>query len=402
MPPRSRTGSGPACRPDHCRRRRGEHRRCSRRRARPRPASGTASSPSTTRRGHGPLARASASLYDIVFYIAVVIFFLVEGLIVWSAFRYRRKATDTELPPQTHGNNLVEVIWTIDPDDHRRRSCSCSPGRRSTRSRRRSPRRPRAGRRGAVPVVVRVPRRRGGRATVLFTQPLPVGEDGGLVLPVGEPMHHRPPPEDVIHAFYVPKFLFKRDVVPGKTNTFDFTVEDAGDLPRPVRRAVRRLPRVDAVRRPCRPRGRLRHVARGPDRRGERHAAARAVGRGRRAHRRARAAKDTAFTARRADRRRRGPFTIHFKNDDASIPHNVEIKDASGAIVFKGDLFTGPGEIRLRGPAAHRRHLHLCLHGPPEHDRHAHGPVREHAGMATTTLDPAAPAYGAGARSTTG
>jgi len=54
-------------------------------------------------------------LYDIVFYIAVVIFFLVEGLIVWSAFRYRRKATDTELPPQTHGNNLVEVIWTVIP-----------------------------------------------------------------------------------------------------------------------------------------------------------------------------------------------------------------------------------------------------------------------------------------------
>ena len=54
-------------------------------------------------------------LYDFVFYIAVAIFLLVEGLIVWSVFRYRRKSTDTDLPPQTHGNNLVEVIWTVIP-----------------------------------------------------------------------------------------------------------------------------------------------------------------------------------------------------------------------------------------------------------------------------------------------
>ncbi len=45
-----------------------------------------------------------------------------------------------------------------------------------------------------------------------------------------------------------------------------------------------------------------------------------------------------------------GPFTIHFKNDDASIPHNVEIKDASGAVAFKGDLLTGPGEINYAVP----------------------------------------------------
>jgi plastocyanin len=34
-------------------------------------------------------------------------------------------------------------------------------------------------------------------------------------------------------------------------------------------------------------------------------------------------------------------FTIHFDNQDASVPHNVQIKDASGASVFKGDIFSG-------------------------------------------------------------
>ena len=55
------------------------------------------------------------SLYDIVFYIAAAIFLIVEGLLIYTAFRYRRKPTDTELPPQTHGNNLVEIVWTLIP-----------------------------------------------------------------------------------------------------------------------------------------------------------------------------------------------------------------------------------------------------------------------------------------------
>ena len=35
------------------------------------------------------------------------------------------------------------------------------------------------------------------------------------------------------------------------------------------------------------------------------------------------------------------PFTIEFRNGDAGIQHNVEIKDASGASVFRGDIVTG-------------------------------------------------------------
>jgi len=35
------------------------------------------------------------------------------------------------------------------------------------------------------------------------------------------------------------------------------------------------------------------------------------------------------------------PFQIAFANNDAGIPHNVEIKDAAGTSVFKGELFNG-------------------------------------------------------------
>ena len=78
-------------------------------------------------------------------------------------------------------------------------------------------------------------------------------------------------PKDVIHAFYVPQFLFKRDIVPGRTTAFDFTVDaaDAGRIPRPVRRAVRRAPQHDAVRRQGLDRPRIRRVAGRQGRQGE-------------------------------------------------------------------------------------------------------------------------------------
>lgn len=46
---------------------------------------------------------------------------------------------------------------------------------------------------------------------------------------------------------------------------------------------------------------------------------------------------DTAELSAPADQ----PFQIEFANNDAGIPHNVEIKDASGTSVFLGDIFNG-------------------------------------------------------------
>jgi plastocyanin len=45
------------------------------------------------------------------------------------------------------------------------------------------------------------------------------------------------------------------------------------------------------------------------------------------------------------------PFVIAFDNQDAGIPHNVEIKDASGAEVFKGDVFPGVEKRDYQVPA---------------------------------------------------
>ncbi len=45
------------------------------------------------------------------------------------------------------------------------------------------------------------------------------------------------------------------------------------------------------------------------------------------------------------------PFQIEFDNQDVGTPHNIEIKDASGAVVFKGEIFAGPAVKTYDVPA---------------------------------------------------
>jgi len=45
---------------------------------------------------------------------------------------------------------------------------------------------------------------------------------------------------------------------------------------------------------------------------------------------------DTSFTAPAGK-----PFTLAFVNEDQGTPHNVELKNASGAVAFKGEIFSG-------------------------------------------------------------
>ncbi|HET8788908.1 MAG TPA: cytochrome c oxidase subunit II transmembrane domain-containing protein, partial [Actinomycetes bacterium] len=50
-------------------------------------------------------------LYNLLFVAAAVVFVLVEAAIVFAVLRYRRRGD--MLPPQFHGNNLLEVVWTV-------------------------------------------------------------------------------------------------------------------------------------------------------------------------------------------------------------------------------------------------------------------------------------------------
>jgi cytochrome c oxidase subunit 2 len=300
--------------------------------------------------GQTPATETSHSvraLYDIVFYIAVAIFLLVEGLIVWSVFRYRRKPGDEELPPQTHGNNLVEVIWTAVPTLIVAFLFVLSWQTLNTVEATTS-----------TDVHVRAVAARfqwqfdylDANGDLLFTQALPTGEDGGMVVPVGEPVKVSLRSPDVIHAFYVPKFLFKRDVVPGRENTFDFTVDDPGTYRGQCAELcgsfhgsmifeVHAIPKADfdawmqaqiekAKATPT------------PPPSGPTGGPVLELG-----------AVNVKFSTDALTAPADTQFQIHFRNDDTSVQHNVEIKDSSGAQVFMGDLLMGPGEMTYTVPA---------------------------------------------------
>jgi cytochrome c oxidase subunit 2 len=63
----------------------------------------------------GTNSAAIASLFNIVLIIATAVFVVVEGLILFSAFRFRRRAKDASEPKQVHGNTKAEIAWTILP-----------------------------------------------------------------------------------------------------------------------------------------------------------------------------------------------------------------------------------------------------------------------------------------------
>ena len=285
-------------------------------------------------------AHATRSLYDIVFLIGAVIFFLVEGMIVFTILRYRRKPSDTSLPPQTHGNNLVEVIWTAIPTAIVLFMFAMSWQTLNQVE-------------AKVPesVHVRAVASRfqwqfdylDAQGNVTFSQNLPIGDGGGLVLPVAEPVLVTLRSMDVNHAFYVPKFLFKRDAIPGRENAFEFTVDEPGTYRGQCAELcgtfhgsmvfeVHALPKAEfdtwytaqVEKANATPTPPPSGAAAGPT-----------IELG---------ALNVAFSTAALQAPANTAFTIHFKNTDAAVPHNVEVKDGTGATVFKGDIITGPAE----------------------------------------------------------
>lgn len=165
------------------------------------------------------------SLYGLVLALAVVVFVAVEGFLVYAIVRYRRRPGDDELPPQHHGDARIEVVWTVIP---------------------------------AIIVIVlfvlssqtlaRIETRTPEAVTVeveafqwQWTFRYPNGyattgtndDPAEMVLPVGRPIRLVMWSADVLHAFYVPAFLTKRDTLPlsdGQApNELEFTISEPGE-----------------------------------------------------------------------------------------------------------------------------------------------------------------------------
>jgi cytochrome c oxidase subunit 2 len=62
----------------------------------------------------GPYARKIDALFDPVFWIAVAVFVLVEGLLVVAVVKFRHRPGNP-VPKQIHGNKRLEIGWTLAP-----------------------------------------------------------------------------------------------------------------------------------------------------------------------------------------------------------------------------------------------------------------------------------------------
>ncbi|HEY6709030.1 MAG TPA: cytochrome c oxidase subunit II, partial [Actinomycetota bacterium] len=146
--------------------------------------------------------RAVYSLYNVFMYIAAVVFVVVSGLVVWSVIRYRRR--DDELPTQTHGNNRLELTWTLIPTvivlvlfvltmQAQNKVLDQS---------------------GTADVKITVTAFQWswrftyeGTGAEVLGSPEQVPE---MVVPVGQTIRIKLVSADVVHSFYVPQTLFKR------------------------------------------------------------------------------------------------------------------------------------------------------------------------------------------------
>jgi cytochrome c oxidase subunit 2 len=175
------------------------------------------------------------TLYEITFAFAAVIFVVVGAAIVGFAIRYRRKPGDDELPPQIHGNSTIEIVWTAIPTVIVLVLFILSAielGRLDTAP--------------ASPKTLTVdvtgfqwqwrftyPEFKTSHGNAVFVE----GTSGQtkilptLHLPLDVPVHFNLVSQDVIHSFFIPNFLFKRDVIPGHPNEFTMTPSRLGTYP---------------------------------------------------------------------------------------------------------------------------------------------------------------------------
>lgn len=150
----------------------------------------------------GPDAVKADGLWDLTFAIAVIVFFLVEGGLLFILFKYRQRSAD-DLPKQVHGNTKLEVLWTLIPTLI-------------------------LGIVVAPPTVQGIFQRAEEPADALKIQvighqwfweyryPNGIVTANEMHIPINTPVTLSITSRDVIHSFWVPKLAGKQDAVPGR------------------------------------------------------------------------------------------------------------------------------------------------------------------------------------------
>jgi cytochrome c oxidase subunit 2 len=170
--------------------------------------------PNTTLVPHSDLGREIDFLWDRLLLLGTIVFVLVEGILIYIVFRYRRRENQPA-PPQTHGSTKLEITWTLIP--------------------------------AVILVFIAVPTVR----TIFITQAQAapgslnievtghqwwwefrypeygVTTANEIYIPAGRTVNFRLRSADVIHSFWTPQLGGKRDVVTNRTNYLWYTPDSS-------------------------------------------------------------------------------------------------------------------------------------------------------------------------------
>lgn len=164
-----------------------------------------------------PISARESSLYWTILIMALVVFVLVEGALLWILIRDRRRPNDEQPPRQIFGNMRVEVTWTVIPiilvislfimTVNTTRGVAAPAAQESDLN---------------VRVV-------GHRWWWEFDYlDLKIATANELHIPVGQTVQISLESVDVIHSFWVPQLSGKTDVVPGQNNTMWLKADQEG------------------------------------------------------------------------------------------------------------------------------------------------------------------------------
>ena len=155
-------------------------------------------------------------LFNLILWLGVVVFVLVEGLLLYTMWKYRSRPGQRE-PEHVHGNTTLEITWTVIP--------------------------------ALILAWIAIPTVR----TIFRTEaPAPanalhvqvtghqwwwefripeynVVTANELYLPLGRTVDFQLESKDVIHSFWIPAIVGKRDVMPNRINHIWFTPDSTNE-----------------------------------------------------------------------------------------------------------------------------------------------------------------------------
>jgi cytochrome c oxidase subunit 2 len=177
--------------------------------------------PQNTLAPQGPEAHKIDRLFQPVFWIAVAVFLLVEGTMVYLLVRYRHRP-GRGVPAQVHGNKRLEVTWTVIPAVLL--AVIAVPTIATIFDLARKPA-------NALEITVtghqwwweaKYPPQAGkGVSREVITA-------NEIHIPTGTPVYVTLESNDVIHSFWVPRLAGKQDLEPSRTTHLTIEATDPG------------------------------------------------------------------------------------------------------------------------------------------------------------------------------